>query len=393
MVERSDVVVIGGAIMGASVAFWLTRLAPGIRVRVVEPDPSYANAATALSVASIRSQFSNAINVQISRFGIDFIRNFSSWTGPEGGVADLGLTENGYLFLAGTEEGAATAREIAAMQQGLGAATEVLDRAALAHRFPWLALDDVVAGSFGPRDEGWFDNMGFLGGLRAAARAAGADFLADRVVGFTRSGDRIATVQLSSGASLEAGETVICAGTGATGLLRLLGEDWPVEPRKRTVFLIDAPNARHPGAPLMVDHRGYYLRPEHGHWITATVPGDDGPCDPRDFDPDHAQFEEAIWPALYARAPGFDAVKVLRMWVGHYDFNRLDQNAILGRHPGWRNLLVASGFSGHGLQQAPAVGRGLAEVIVHGGWRSLDLSPLGVARVLEGRPFAERGIV
>jgi len=393
MGDRIDVVVIGGAIMGASVAFWLTRLAPGMRVRVVEPDPTYAHAATALSVASIRSQFSNPVNVQISRFGIDFIKNFSHWTGPDGGVADLGLTENGYLFLAGTAEGAATAREIAAMQQGLGAATEVLERAALARRFPWLALDDVVAGSFGPRDEGWFDNMGFLGGLRAAARAAGAEFVADRVVGMDRSGDRIAAVKLASGASLEAAEVVLCAGTAAAGLLRLVGEDWPVEPRKRTVFLIDAPNARHPGAPLMIDFQGYYLRPDHDHWITATVPLDDGPCDPMDFEPDHAQFEDAIWPALYARAPGFDAVKVLRMWVGHYDYNRLDQNAILGRHPGWRNLLVASGFSGHGLQQAPAVGRGLAEIIVHGGWRSLDLSPLGVERVLEGRPFAERGIV
>lgn len=393
MADRVDVLVIGGAVMGASVAFWLTRMAPGLTVRVVEPDPSYARAATALSVASIRSQFSNPVNVKISRFGIDFIRNFAERIGPSGGVPDLGLKENGYLFLAGTEAGADTAREIAEMQRELGAATEVLEPGALAARFPWMTLDGVVAGSFGPRDEGWFDNMGLLQGFRNAARAAGAEFVADRVVALDHAGGRVTAVRLASGAVVEAGEVVCCAGTRASDIFRMLDEDWPVEPRKRTVFVIDAPSARHPEAPLLIDFQGYYLRPEHGQWITATVPRDDGPCDPEDFEADHALFEEEIWPALYARAPGFEAVKVVRHWVGHYDYNRLDQNAILGRHPGWANFLVASGFSGHGLQQSPAVGRGLAELVVHGGWRSLDLSPLGVGRVLEGRPFEERGIV
>ena len=393
MTERVDVLVIGGAVMGASVAFWLTRMTPGLRVLVVEPDPGYVRAATALSVASIRSQFSNPVNVQISRFGIEFLRNFAAEVGPAGGVPDLGLKENGYLFLAGTEAGAETARDIAAMQRSLGAATEVLGPAALAERFPWMVVDDVVAGSFGPRDEGWFDNMGLLLGFRNAARAGGARFVTDRVVGLDHAGGRVTGVRLGSGAVVAAGEVICCAGTRVAEILRMLGEEWPVEPRKRTVFVIDAPGARHPDAPLLIDFLGYYLRPEHGQWITATVPQDDGPCDPEDFEPDHALFEEAIWPALYARAPGFEAVKVVRHWVGHYDYNRLDQNAILGRHPAWANFLVASGFSGHGLQQSPAVGRGLAELVVHGGWQSLDLSPLGVERVLEGRPFAERGIV
>lgn len=393
MVETADVLVIGGAVTGASVAYWLTRMDPSCRVVVVEPDPGYARAATALSVASIRSQFSNPVNVQISRFGIDFIRNFSDWTGPAGGVPDLGLTENGYLFLAGTEAGAAMARDLAAMQRGLGAATEVLDSSDLAARYPWMALEDVTAGSFGPRDEGWFDNMGLLAGLRNAARAAGARIVTDRVVGLDHADGRVTAARLASGGRITAGEVVACAGTRASDILRMLGEEWPVEPRKRTVFLIDAPGARHPDAPLVIDHRGVYFRPEHGHWIAATVPADDGPCDPEDFTPDLDLFEAAIWPLLYARAPGFDAVKVIRAWAGQYDFNRLDQNAILGRHPGWANFLVASGFSGHGLQQAPAVGRGLAEVVLAGDWQSLDLSPLGVERVLAGRPFPERGIV
>lgn len=393
MHRNADVLVIGGAVTGASVAFWLTRMDPSCRVVVVEPDPSYARAATALSVASIRSQFSNPVNVQMSRFGIDFIRDFADCVGQAGAVPDLGLVENGYLFLAGTEAGAATARDLAEMQRGLGAGTEVLQRAELEARYPWMALDDVVAGSFGPRDEGWFDNMGLLNGFRNAARAAGAEFLTDRVTGLDHGQGRVRAASLASGARIAAGEVVCCAGTRAPDILRKLGEDWPVEARKRSVFLIDAPNARHPDAPLVIDHRGVYLRPEQDRWITATVPVEDGPCEIDDFEPDLHLFEDRIWPLLYARAPGFDAVKVIRAWAGHYDFNRLDQNAILGRHPGWANFLVASGFSGHGLQQAPAVGRGLAELILTGGWQSLDLSPLGVERVLEGHPVPERGIV
>lgn len=385
-------IVAGGGVMGAAAAFWLTRLSPGLSVAVIERDPGHARSSTALSVASIRSQFSHPVNVQISRFGIGFIRDFARHC-PQGGVADLGLRENGYLFLTGRTDQAALMRDLAAMQRGFGAGTEVLDAAALRTRFPWLSLDDVVAGSFGPRDEGWFDNMGLLAGLRAQARAQGARFIADEVTGVVAQGGRIQALRLASGQSLAGGAFVNAMGTRAAHLLRWLGHDLPVEPRKRTVFVMDAPNARHPDAPLLVDHTGFYLRPESGHWICATVPQEDGPCDPEDFIPDHRLFEDEIWPALHARAPGFDQVKVVRMWVGHYAYNRLDQNAILGRHPDVGNLFLANGFSGHGLQQAPAVGRGLAEQILTGRWQALDLSALGVERILSGSPCLERAVV
>jgi glycine/D-amino acid oxidase-like deaminating enzyme len=392
-VAQCDVAVIGGAVIGASVAWWLTRLSPGLRVTVIEPDPSYARAATALSVASIRSQFSNPVNVAISRFGIGFLRGFEAELGLDRGQGDLGLKENGYLFLAGSADARAVMDEVAAMQRGLGAATEVLEPAAIAARWPWMNTADLSAGSFGPRDEGWFDNMGLLNGFRVAARRQGAVWLTDRAVGIDIAEGRVAAVRLASGARLACGAAVNAAGTRGAEIARLAGRDQPVEPRKRTVFVIDAPHARHPGAPLIIDHLGIYMRPEHGHWITATVPEGDGPCAPDDFEPDAQQFEEAIWPRLYERAEGFDAARVVRLWVGHYDYNRLDQNAILGPHPALPNLFIANGFSGHGLQQAPAVGRGLAEHILYGGYRSLDLADLGVERVLAGRPFLERAVV
>lgn len=391
MGQSYDIVIVGGAVHGASAAWWLTRARPGLRVAVVERDPTYATCSTALSVASVRQQFTNPVNVRISRFGIGFIRDFARHLAPHG--ADLGLKENGYLFLVGTDLGRAQLTEVAAMQRDEGAATEIWTPDQLTARFPWLSPEGVTAASFGPRDEGWFDNMGLLGGFRAGARAQGAEFLHDQVTGLSMEGTRVTGVQLASGQALSCGALINCAGTRAAAILAMAGQDLPVEPRKRTVFMIDAPGARHPDAPLMIDHLGYYLRPEHDHWLCATVPAEDGPCDADDFTPDHTQFEDLIWPALYTRAPGFEAVKVLRFWAGHYAYNRLDQNAVVGRWPGLDNLYLATGFSGHGLQQAPAVGRGLSELILEGGYRSLDLAELGAERVLENRPFKELAIV
>lgn len=384
---QADVLVIGGAVMGASVAFWLTRMRPGLDVLVVEQDTSFARSSTALSVASIRQQFTTAVNVEISRFGIGFIRDFAALSG-----LDLGLRENGYLFLASTAEGADTLAEVAAMQCAHGAATEVWSPDQIAARFPWLNTEDLTAATFGPRDEGWFDNMGLLSGLRSMAKAKGARFLTDRVMGLTVRSGRVTGVVLERGGEVLCGKAVNAAGTRAADVMRMAGLDLAVEPRKRTVFVIDAPNARHPDAPLLVD-QGFYLRPEHGHWITATVPQDDGPCAIDDFEPDLHLFEQVIWEQLYHRAPGFDAVKVVRHWVGHYAFNTLDQNAILGPHPDLTNLYLCNGFSGHGLQQSPAVGRGIAEHILTGGWQTIDLSDLAVDRMLAGRPFPERAIV
>ncbi|WP_212523176.1 FAD-binding oxidoreductase [Actibacterium sp. MT2.3-13A] len=391
---KFDVIIIGGAVMGSAAAFWLTRLAgQGLKVLVLEADPSYARASTALSVASIRQQFSTALNVKISRYGIEFIRNIRNHAGPEGGVSDLGLIENGYLFLAGSAEKAALMAELQQIQRAEGAATELLDRAELAARFPWLALDDVVLGSFGPRDEGWFDNMGLMGALKSAARAGGVRFRHARVCGLSRRANRVTGVTLEDGTRLRCSAVINAAGTSAAAVLRMLGEVLPVEPRKRTVFLIDAPKARHRDAPLLVDHTGFYLRPEGDHWICATVPDGDGPADPEDFEPDHHLFEDVIWERLHARAPGFDAIKVLRSWAGHYAYNTLDQNAIVGRWPGLDNLYLMNGFSGHGLQQAPAIGRGIAELITGGAYRSLDLSPLGPDRIGANRPFLEKAVV
>jgi len=388
-----DVVIIGGAVMGSSAAFWLSRMDPALRVLVVEPDPSYAKSSTALSVASIRQQFTTAVNVEISRFGIEFIRNVRDYLGQGGEVDSLGFQENGYLFLSGSPDSEAVLRQACAMQRAHGAQTQLLTPDALKERFDWLNVDDIHLASYGAQNEGWFDNMSLLGGFRKAAQHQGVEFLRDRVVAMNGADGQVVSVTLENSGTVMAGTIINAAGTSASDILAMIGEEFPVEPRKRTVFMIDAPNAIHPDAPLMVCHSGFYLRPEHNHWICAIVPEDDHIAEKDDFEPDLHLFEDSLWPKLYERAPGFDAVKVLSAWAGHYAYNTLDQNAIIGQHPNWRNLFLMNGFSGHGLQQAPAVGRGIAELVLHGGYKTIDLSDLGVDRILANKPFAEKAIV
>jgi glycine/D-amino acid oxidase-like deaminating enzyme len=397
-IRTCDIVIIGGAVMGSSAAFWLSKQAgETCKIIVIEPDPGYSKSSTALSVASIRQQFTTRINVEISRFGIDFIRNFHNYTGQGRPLAadpnPLGFCENGYLFLAGNSGAVSVLQEACDMQNSLGAKTALLDKAALKRKFPWINVDDIEVGSYGATDEGWFDNMGLLNGLKSAARCQGVTYIKDRVTGLNGTAGKVQSVALASGGVISAGTVINAAGTFAAKILAGLDEELPVEPRKRTVFLIDAPNAIHPEAPLTVCHTGFYLRPENRHWLCATVPEVDQAADPDDFTPDLFEFEQVIWEKLYHRSPGFDAVRVLSAWAGHYAYNRFDQNAIVGRHPNWSNLYLMNGFSGHGLQQAPAIGRAISELVLHGRFRTSDMQVLAVERIYDDRPFREKAVV
>lgn len=183
------------------------------------------------------------------------------------------------------------------------------------------------------------------------------------------------------------------AGPNAANIAAMAGIDLPVEPRKRTNFLFDCATPPPLDIPLMINPDGVWTRPEGKHFLTGCSPEPDGPADPNDFDPNHAEFEEIIWPALAARSKNFEAIKLMRFWAGHYAYNTLDQNAVTGAHPEISNFIFANGFSGHGLQQAPAMGRGIAELICHGAYQSLDLTPLGFERILSQTPFKEKCVI
>ena len=379
---KADVVICGGAVIGSAVAYFLKEMGFGGSVLVIERDSSYAQSSTALSASGIRQQFSSPLNVKISQFGAAFIKGAKD----RGGV-DLNLRENGYLYLANTPEGAAVLRENHAVQVGEGADMALMDPTALAEKFPHLRLDDILLGSHGQSDEGWFDGVGLMQGLRTG------EYISDEVVGIDLADGKISRVELASGRAVECGVFVNAAGPRAAKVAAMAGIDIPVEARKRTNFLFDCMEAPVGDLPLMIDPTGVWCRPEGKHFLTGCSPANDPAVAFDDFEPRHDEFEEIIWPALAARSANFEAIKPIRFWSGHYAYNTLDQNAVVGPHPDIRNFLFANGFSGHGLQQAPAVGRALAEWICHGEYRSLDFSPLGYERIVANTPLLERCVI
>ncbi len=396
--SHADVVIVGGAVMGSSTAYHLLA-DPGFkgRVVVIEKDPTYQLSASALSAASIRQQYSSAVNIRISLYGIQFLRNIGDHLEVDGERPEIGLKEGGYLYCA-SEAGAPILAENQALQAAEGADILYMDPASLKERFPWLNVEDLAAGTWGRSGEGWFDGWGLLQAFRKKARALGAEYVRGEVAEVERDGDTIVAVRLKDGTRIACGTLVNCAGSGGRTLAAKAGLDIPVQAKRRYVFTF---SCREPveNCPLLIDTSGAYVRPEgEGGFICGASPEADVDPDWFDEDPssqeiDFSFFEEFIWPALAHRIPAFESIKPGRAWAGPYDMSLLDHNAIIGRAGALKNFYLCNGFSGHGLQQSPAVGRGLAELIVHGGYRTLDLSELGYERVLANRPLLERNVI
>jgi FAD-dependent oxidoreductase domain-containing protein 1 len=387
---KYDVVIIGGAIVGSSVAYYLREEGFSGSIALIDRDPQFAHAATTLSCASIRQQFSIPENIRLSQFTLGLFRRLKEEFGPD---ADIGFRENGYLILS-TDEGLPVLRANNEAQRTEGADIVVEDAEALSRRFPWLSLEGIAAGAFGRTGEGWFDAHAYLQLFRKALRTKKVDFITASVTAIERQGDGIIAVGLDNGERLEAGIVVNAAGPNAGRVAALAGLVLPVEPRKRSVFVFEARD-RFPDMPLVVDPGGIYVRPEGSVYIAGGAENEDGEtaADPADFEPDWPLFEETIWPLVATRIPAFEAIKATRAWAGHYDYNTLDQNAVIGPHPEIGNFIFANGFSGHGLQQAPAVGRAIAELIVHGGYRTIDCSAFGYERIRENRPYRELNVI
>lgn len=388
MATSADVLICGGAVVGSAVAYFLTASGHEGRIVVVEPEPGYARAATMLSVGGIRQQFSNPLNIAMSAFGREVIGGFAARTG-----IDLHFREHGYLTLAATKAQASVLRASHAVQQAAGADIALLDPSGLAARFPHLAVENLELGAFGRRGEGWFDNAGLLRGFRELALRGGAVFLRDAVTGLDVAQGRVRGARLASGASIACGAFVNAAGGQGAEVAAMAGLALPVERRKRSVVVFDVAEPPVGDLPLMIAPNGVWCRPEGARFIAGCTPEPDPEVAADDFEPRHAEWEEVIWPTLASLATCFERARPCGYWAGHYDVNLLDRNAIVGPHPEIANFHFANGFSGHGLQQAAAIGRGLAELIVFGAYRSLDLAPFGYARVLARRPFLEALVI
>lgn len=391
-----DIVIVGGAAVGSSTAYWLSRaLGRTASVLVVERDSSYEFSSTALSTSAIRQQYSNPVNVRISQFGIEIIRSFPELMAPfypDEPAPDLGFREHGYLYCC-SPEGAEAAKTRVELQRSLGAGTVFLEPGALKERFPWLNVDDLGGGSWGSRDEGWFDSMGLMNGFRRAASMSGVEYVDNAVTGLDLDASRVVSARLATGETVACGTLVNAAGPRAQQVASMAGLSIPVRPYKRYSFVFASANPIPGRMPNVIDLSGTFVRPEGELFLTGNTPQDDGPADYDDFEMHYEEFEQHIWPALWHRIPAFDALRVQTCWTGHYEYNMLDHNGIVGFHPEVTNFMFANGFSGHGLQQSPAVGRAVSELIVHGTFRTLDLSPLSYERIPRNEPFLEEAVI
>lgn len=396
-VAAADVVIVGGAVMGSSAAYHLLA-DPGFdgRVVVIEKNPTYDLSASALSAASIRQQYSSAVNVRISLYGIQFLRSIGERLAVGDERPEIGLREGGYLYCA-TDAGAPVLAENHALQSAEGADILYMDPAALKARFPWLNVDDLKAGTWGHSGEGWFDGWGLLQAFRRKARSLGAEYIQGEVGEVEREGTRVVAVRLKDGRRIACGALVNCAGSGGRALAAAAGVPIPVQAKRRYVFTFTCRETIE-NCPLLIDVSGTYVRPEGEGFICGASPEADADPDWHDDDPasqdiDFSFFDEVIWPSLAHRVPAFEAIKPGRAWAGPYDMCLLDHNAIVGPAGEIGNFYLCNGFSGHGLQQAPAIGRGLSELIVRGRYGALDLSELGYDRVLANRPLIERNVI
>jgi len=391
--DHADVVIVGGAIVGSAVATFLRRRPDWHgRVLIVERDPTFRTSSTTLSAASIRLQFSTPLNIEISRFGVELIKHLDTWLGVDGQPApEVDFVEGGYLFLA-SAAGLPILESNHAVQREHGVQVALLTPMELQQRFPWLNIEDLAGGSLGLADEGWFDAYGLLQAFRRKASSLGVEEVTGEVVEIERDGARASGVRLADGRRITADWVVNAAGPRAAGVAAMAGLELPVSPRKRMVFHFDCRTRVE--SPLTIDTSGVYFRPEGPNYIAGSSPHGEQP-DPDTFDleVDRSWFESVIWPAIAHRVPAFEAIRLLDAWAGHYEVNTLDHNAVIGPHPDLPNFLFANGFSGHGLQQAPAAGRALSEWIAAGRYETIDVRPLGYERVVRNEPYEELNVI
>jgi len=387
--SSSDVVIVGGGVIGSSCAYHLKKLDPSLEVVVVERDPSYRYASSARSAGNARVQFSLERNVQVSLYTFEVLETFGEEMEVDGMTPDVGFRAEGNLFLVG-DHGRHAAREAVERQRRLGGCVDWLETADIERRWPLLDSQSFCGGTFGPGD-GYLDGYSFLIAYRNKARSLGVTFVEDEVVGLESRDNEARGVRLASGARLTAPCVLCTAGAWTSPLLETVGVTVPVEPVQRQVFLVETEVRPESPLPLINLPSGFYIRSEGDERILVGRSMVDDPVG-YGFAWSEERFYDVLWPELVSVVPKFDRLRLAGGWTGLYAVNRLDGNAILGLWPEMAGLFLACGFSGHGLQQAPAVGRYLSELIV-GVEPSLDLSIFSAKRLFAGEPLTEVALI
>ena len=389
-----DVVIVGGAMFGSSVAWFLTDN-PDFNgsVLVVEMDPTYEFTSTAHTNSCMRQQFSRELNVRISQFAADFVKNFRAYLGGDERVPQPILQSYGYMYLADNQAFADTLKEAQVVQAACGAGTKFMTAEEIKRDYPFYNVDDIIGGNHNLVDEGYFDGNTVFDWWRRSARERGVEYCTNKVVGMTKTGAKIDSVTLETGDVISCGTVVNASGPRAVETSRMAGIEIPVEPRKRFTFIFDAEQRLDRDLPLTIDPTGVHMRTDGEFYLAGCPPELDPAVAYDDFEMDHDIWQDKVWPILANRIPQFEAIKLTNAWAGHYSYNTFDQNAILGPHAQVENFIFVNGFSGHGFQQSPAMGRGTAEFITYGEYRSLDLTPFHFDRIERGEPYVEKAVI
>lgn len=383
------IVIVGGGAIGSAIAYFLANQSHAeLDICVIERDPTYTQASSALSASSIRQQFSQPVNIQMSAYGWEFLRQAHQLLALPGQVPDLQIHEGGYLYLAKPQTAAALSRKHAVQLAG-GAQVCLLNSDELAQRYPWLNCTDISLASLGLAREGWFDGYALLMALRNKARSLGVRYLQAQAQAFCHRAQRVHSLRLADGSMLHADLFINAAGAWSAKLADDSGFQLPVAAKRRTVFVVSSPAVTQ-NCPLIIDPSGLWCRPEGAYWICGIPPENDD--DDLVLQPDYQQWQ-TIWEILAQRIPAMSALRMQRAWAGYYEMNTQDQNGILGFHPELDNVWLACGFSGHGLQHAPAIGRASAEYLLHGAFQSLDLGVLSAQRLVSKQAFFEDNVI
>ena len=392
-----DVVIIGGAMMGASAAWFLSEDKDfDGRVLVIDRDLSYENTSTMQTNSCMRQQFSGELNVRISQFAADFVKNLPRYMGNDERVPELSIRSFGYMYLADNDAFADVLRESQQVQLAAGAATQLMTPDQIRAAYPFYNVDDIVLGSINLVDEGFWDATAVFDWWRKSARERGVEYIENEVVAINKNaaGTRVESVTLKSGEVIACGQVLNASGPRAARTSQMVGIDVPVEPRKRYSWIFSAEKPLDRDLPLTIDPSGLHVRENGGGTYQCGGHSDIDPAvDYDDFAMDHSMWENHVWPILATRIPQFEAIKVQSEWAGHYAMNTFDHNAILGPHMEVENFFFLNGFSGHGLQQSPAMGRGTAEIMVHGTYKTLDMTQFHFDRIPAGRKIIEKAII
>jgi sarcosine oxidase subunit beta len=382
----ADVIIIGGGIVGSSIAYQLTK--SGCRdVLILEREAHQGKGSTGKSMGGVRAQFSTDVSIQMSLYSIPFFRDFEDLLGHPSGYRD-----RGYLFVAASESHLNYLRANLARQVALGlTSARLLNPEEVVNMVPQLRSDDIVGGSFCSTD-GFVDPYSVMTGFTVRAIDQGARLERDvTVTGIQRDAQGIIAVETSQG-PVATRIVVNAAGAWAAQIARMAGLDLPVEPLRRMLVPTEPFDKIAHGAPMTIDmSTGFHFRPEGLGLLLAWNDPEETFGFKTSFD---RAFVEKILTRAVSRVPVLEEVEVnpSRAWAGLYEMTP-DHHPILGEAPGIGGFYSANGFSGHGVMHSPATGKILADLILKGATDLIDAQLLNYSRFAEGRLIEETAVL